>query len=123
VPNLDMDTCPLCFGTFASRATHVTGNAVMNAAHEAKCILLEVTANDFEAEPDDLVAAKARIFVRGPPDGSATMGVIAGKSIFGLREVVLGCGAGSLNGQVTCQNWRQTSSKSRRPRARAGRRA
>ncbi len=92
VLNQDTDTCPLCFGTFASRVTFVAGNAVVNAAREAKAILFEVAAADLEASPEELVAADGKISVRGAPERSVTLGSVAGKSIFGLRKVIVGRG-------------------------------
>ena len=50
----DTDTGPHCMGTFASRATHRAGNAIMRAADEAKQVLLEVAAEEMEASPEDL---------------------------------------------------------------------
>ena len=41
-------------GTFASRATHRVGNAVIQAAEEARKIMLEVAADELEISPDDL---------------------------------------------------------------------
>lgn len=92
VLNQDTDTCPLCFGTFASRVTFVAGNAVLNAAKEAKEILLEVAAGDLQAAPEELEAADGKIFVRGSPERNVPLGSIAGKAIFGLRRVVVGRG-------------------------------
>ena len=40
----DTDTGPHCMGTFASRATHRVGNAVVQAAQEARKTLMEVAA-------------------------------------------------------------------------------
>ncbi|MHB0870610.1 MAG: xanthine dehydrogenase family protein molybdopterin-binding subunit [Chloroflexota bacterium] len=92
VVNHDTDICPLCFGTFASRVTFVAGNAVVQAAREARSILLEVAAADLDAAPENLVAAGGKISVRGAPDRSVAMGSVAGKAIFGLRKVVVGRG-------------------------------
>src|SRR5215208_3019610 len=47
----DTDSAPHCMGTFASRATHHVGNAVIMAALEAKRALLEVAAEELEAAP------------------------------------------------------------------------
>src|SRR5690606_18541753 len=41
VDTADSDTGPHCMGTFASRATHRVGNAIINAANEAKEALFE----------------------------------------------------------------------------------
>jgi CO/xanthine dehydrogenase Mo-binding subunit len=64
----DTDSAPHCMGTFASRATHRVGNAVIMAANEAKKALLEVAAEELEAAPDDLVAVDGEIYVQGTPE-------------------------------------------------------
>jgi CO/xanthine dehydrogenase Mo-binding subunit len=69
----DTDTAPHCMGTFASRATHRVGNAVIMAAKEARQALLEVAAEELEASPDDLVLANAEIYVRGTPSRKTTV--------------------------------------------------
>jgi len=69
VDTADSDTGPHCMGTFASRATHRVGNAVIQAAQEARTVMMEVAADELEANPDDL-EAKGDGFVRvkGQPD-------------------------------------------------------
>src|SRR5208282_2355562 len=42
VDTADTDTGPHCMGTFASRGTHRVGNAVVQAAREARQVMLEV---------------------------------------------------------------------------------
>jgi CO/xanthine dehydrogenase Mo-binding subunit len=64
----DTDSAPHCMGTFASRATHRVGNAVIMAALEAKRALLEVAAEELEAAPDDLTVSDGTIYVKGSPD-------------------------------------------------------
>src|ERR671915_1686218 len=54
VDTADSDTGPHCMGTFASRATHRAGNAIIQAADEAKRVLLEVAGAEMEAAPEDL---------------------------------------------------------------------
>ena len=44
VDTADSDTGPHCMGTFASRATHRAGNAIIRAAEEARREMLEVAA-------------------------------------------------------------------------------
>jgi len=69
IDTADTDTGPHCMGTFASRATHRVGNAVIQAAQEARKVLLEVAADELEANPDDLDTDGAgKIFVKGSPD-------------------------------------------------------
>lgn len=92
VLNQDTDTCPICFGTFASRVTFVAGNAVIKAAQEAKSILLEVAAGDLEASPDELEAAEGKIFVKENPERSVPIADVAGKANFALRKLVVGRG-------------------------------
>ena len=64
----DTDSAPHCMGTFASRATHRVGNAVIMAANEAKKALLEVAAEELEAAPEDLTVSDGEIYVKGSPD-------------------------------------------------------
>ena len=92
VVNQDTDATPMCFGTFASRVTFVAGNAVVQAAREARSILFEVAAEDLEASPDDLVAADGKIFVRGAPDRAKSIAEVAGKANFAMRKLVVGRG-------------------------------
>ena len=69
----DTDTGPHCMGTFASRATHRAGNAIMRAADEAKKVLLEVAAEELEASPEDLETdGEGNVRVIGSPGSSMT---------------------------------------------------
>jgi CO/xanthine dehydrogenase Mo-binding subunit len=54
IDTADTDTGPHCMGTFASRGTHRVGNAVIMAAKEARQVMLEVAAEELEADPADL---------------------------------------------------------------------
>src|ERR1044072_6289031 len=67
----DTDTGPHCIGTFASRATHRAGNASVQAAEEARRVLLEVAAEELEASPDDLETdGEGNVRVIGSPNAS-----------------------------------------------------
>jgi len=71
IDTADSDTGPHCMGTFASRATHRVGNAVMQAAKEARKVMMEVAADELEASPDDLETdGQGNINVKGSPDRS-----------------------------------------------------
>jgi len=71
IDTADTDTGPHCMGTFASRATHRVGNAVIVAAEEARQIMLEVAADELEANPNDLETdGSGLIKVKGQPDKS-----------------------------------------------------
>jgi CO/xanthine dehydrogenase Mo-binding subunit len=69
VDTADSDTGPHCMGTFASRATHRAGNAIIRAAEEARREMLEVAAEELEAAPEDLdTDGDGNIVVAGSPD-------------------------------------------------------
>jgi CO/xanthine dehydrogenase Mo-binding subunit len=71
IDTADTDTGPHCMGTFASRATHRVGNAVMEAAQEARQVMFEVAAEELEVSPDDLETdGEGLIRVKGAPDRS-----------------------------------------------------
>lgn len=80
VLSADTDAGPLCLGTFASRVTFISGNAVIAAAREARSMLFEFAAKHLEANPEDLVAEGGKIFVKGTPDVSVAISDIAGQS-------------------------------------------
>ena len=68
----DTDTGPHCMGTFASRATHRVGNAVMMAAREARQAMLEVASEELEVSPEDLETdGQGNIRVKGCGRGTA----------------------------------------------------
>ena len=68
IDTADTDTGPHCMGTFASRATHRVGNAIIMAAQEARKVMLEVAGDELEASPDDLETdGEGFVFVRGAP--------------------------------------------------------
>jgi CO/xanthine dehydrogenase Mo-binding subunit len=69
VDTADSDTGPHCMGTFASRATHRAGNAIIQAAEEARRAMLDVAAEELEAAPEDLdTDGEGNIVVAGVPD-------------------------------------------------------
>ena len=68
VDTADTDTGPHCMGTFASRGTHRIGNAIIMAAKEARQVLLEVAAEELEA---DAVRPRDRRQGQHPGEGRA----------------------------------------------------
>lgn len=69
IDTADTDTGPHCMGTFASRATHRVGNAVMQAAKEARQVMLEVAGEELEVSPEDLdTDGQGFIHVKGSPE-------------------------------------------------------
>jgi CO/xanthine dehydrogenase Mo-binding subunit len=93
VDTADTDTGPHCMGTFASRATHRVGNAVIAAAKEARQAMLQVAAEELEANPDDLVTdGSGNIFVIGQPDRSINVFDVAIASHFKHGRTIAGRG-------------------------------
>jgi CO/xanthine dehydrogenase Mo-binding subunit len=78
VDTADSDTGPHCMGTFASRATHRVGNAIITAANEAREVLLEVAAEELEAAPEDVETdGEGNVRVAGVPDRSIPVADVA----------------------------------------------
>ncbi len=65
---VDSDITPLDPGTWGSRVTHCAGNAVKNAALDAKKQLAEVAAKLMETKEDDLVFRDRKVYVKDNPD-------------------------------------------------------
>jgi CO/xanthine dehydrogenase Mo-binding subunit len=94
VDTADTDTGPHDMGTFASRATHRVGNAVIVAAREARDALLEVAADELEAAKDDLETdGHGNINVRGVPDRSVRIADVAARAQFVHGKTISGRGA------------------------------
>jgi CO/xanthine dehydrogenase Mo-binding subunit len=81
-------------GTFASRATHRVGNAVIAAAIETREALLDVAVDEFEAARSDLVFdGQGNLMVRGAPDRSLKIADIAAAAQFKYGKTIAGRGA------------------------------
>ena len=76
----DTETTPFDFGTYSSRVTFISGNAVKAAAEDVNRQLFAFVAEKLEADPSDLVAKNGRIHVKGSP----SMGM-------SFSEAVRGC--------------------------------
>lgn len=63
----DTDITPFDFGTFASRVTYISGNAVKAAAKDAKQQIFNFVADKMEANVADLISRDRRIYVKGSP--------------------------------------------------------
>ncbi|GAB7018773.1 xanthine dehydrogenase family protein molybdopterin-binding subunit [Halostagnicola bangensis] len=91
----DTDTGPHCMGTFASRGTHRAGNAVIDAADEAREVLMEVAAEELEAPPNDLETdSDGNIHVVGAPDRSISVMDAAMAAHFEQGRTISGRGIG-----------------------------
>lgn len=93
IDTADTDTGPHCMGTFASRATHRVGNAVMQAAQEARQVMLEVAAEELEVSADDLETdGEGNIRVKGSPDRSIHIVDLALAAHFKYGKTISGRG-------------------------------
>lgn len=91
----DTDSGPHCMGTFASRLTHRAGNAIIEAADEAREILMEVAAEELEASPEDLeLDGEGNVHVTGAPDQSIAVMDAALAAHFNLGRTISGSGIG-----------------------------
>lgn len=67
---VDSDITPLDPGTFGSRVTFITGNAVRIAAEDVRRQLAEVAAEALKANCRDIVFEDRKVYVAGSPDRS-----------------------------------------------------
>ena len=89
----DTDTGPHCMGTFASRATHRAGNAVIMAAAEARGVLFEEAAELLEADPYDLeTIGDGSVHVKGTPARSVSVEQVVQSAHFIHGRTVSGRG-------------------------------
>ncbi len=74
VDTADSDTGPHDMGSFASRGTHRVGNAVIQAAKEARGVMLEAAAEELEVNAGDLETdGHGNIHVKGAPGRTITV--------------------------------------------------
>ncbi len=89
----DSDTGPHDMGSFASRGTHRVGNAVIQAAREARSVMLEAAAEELEVDPRDLdTDREGNIHVRGAPSRSITTMAAAQAAQFKQGRTIAGRG-------------------------------
>lgn len=91
--NDNTDTCPICFGTFASRVTYYAGNAAMIAATNAREKLFEIASPDLDAPTEMLEAMDGKIRIKGRPEKALPIGQVATKGLYELHEFVVGTGS------------------------------
>jgi len=73
VVNGDTDSTPMDCGSSASQTTYITGNAVRQAAREARQILVEAAAAALEIDAADLEVRQGMIIPRGAPEKALTI--------------------------------------------------
>ena len=87
----DTAVTPYDTSTTSSRSTFHMGNAVVVAAQDARQQLIRIASDLMEADPADLDVKGGRLFVRGSPERSMTIGDALTKK-FGSSGTVLGRG-------------------------------
>ena len=75
----DTDAIPYGWGTLASRSAVVAGSAVYEAATKVLQKVKIAVADEWEINPDDLIAQQGRIFVKGTPTKETTLEEVAEK--------------------------------------------
>ena len=67
IESVDTDVSPFGLGCVSSRGTLFAGNAVKNAAMDARLQILDAAARLLEADAEDLCLEKGEVFVKGSP--------------------------------------------------------
>ncbi len=94
IDTADTDTGPHDMGTFASRATHRVGNAVKAAALEARQAVLELAAEELEANVADLVTdGHGKVMVKGSPASAMSIADLASRAQFQYGRTIAGRGS------------------------------
>jgi CO/xanthine dehydrogenase Mo-binding subunit len=76
----DTDSTPFDVGIFGDRGTHTAGLAAKMAAMDAKNQILDLAAEQLEANREDLDVGNRKIFVRGSPERSLLLRELLGGS-------------------------------------------
>jgi CO/xanthine dehydrogenase Mo-binding subunit len=93
IDTADTDTGPHCMGTFASRATHRVGNAVMMAAKEARQAMLCIAAKELEVGREELETdGQGNIRVKDAPDRAINIVDLALAAHFKYGQIMAGRG-------------------------------
>lgn len=94
IDTADTDTGPHDMGTFASRATHRVGNAVIAAAVETRQALLDVAADELEAAADEIeFDGQGNLHVTGVPARAVKVADIASIAQFKYGKTISGRGS------------------------------
>ena len=93
VTNDNTDGCPICFGSFGSRVTYYTGNAVVQAANNAKKMMLEVAAEIFGCTSDKLDIVNGKIASPEAPDKAMTMEELSFTALYAKQKFIVGTGS------------------------------
>lgn len=90
---VDSDITPVDPGTWGSRVTFVTGNAVRLAAEDVRAQLAEVAANVLETNSKEIVFRDRRVYVAGSPErGMAFAKLVKTAQYSGTGKTIIGKG-------------------------------
>ncbi len=92
----DTDVTPFDHGTASSRSTFHMGNAVKQAATDAKKQLFEVAADQLEAGPEDLESRGGFIYVKGSTGKGTPISAIRMGITYGKGKPIIGRGTFSV---------------------------
>ena len=90
---VDTDMTPADPGTFSSRVTFWTGNAVKIAAEDARRQLAEIAAEKLKAEIDDVVFRDRQVYVRNDPQRRLRFDELVRLAQHRLGKVIMGKGS------------------------------
>ncbi|MBU2499256.1 MAG: molybdopterin-dependent oxidoreductase [Proteobacteria bacterium] len=86
----DTDATPFDVGIFGDRGTHTTGVAVKMAAMDAKAQMLDVAAEQMEANVEDLEMKDKKVFVKGSPSKFIRFQEILGGGMYKKGGPIIG---------------------------------
>ncbi len=89
---IDTDATPVDPGTFGSRVTFFTGNAVKSAAEDARRQLAEIAAKQMEVSPDDLQFRGGEIINRADPSQRVRLKDVARRGAHRMGRLVVAHG-------------------------------
>ena len=84
--NSDSETIPADFGTYGSRVTTLSGNAVRMACESIREQLFRVASEKLQVSPSELALGGSRVYVASDPTRGMTLGEVVQSSIFRDRD-------------------------------------
>jgi 4-hydroxybenzoyl-CoA reductase subunit alpha len=93
IKRVDTAVTPCDAGSYGSRVTVLAGEAAQKAAHDVKSQLARVAAENWEADPEDIVFRNGQVFVSTAPERSMPFRKLAQIACYsGSGAVILGTG-------------------------------
>jgi 4-hydroxybenzoyl-CoA reductase alpha subunit len=89
---IDTDVTPVDPGTFGSRVTFWTGNAVKLAAEDARQQLAQIAAQKLGVDPQELVFRDRRVYPRQEPQRGLSFGEVVRLAEYRSGRIIMGRG-------------------------------